>query len=67
MRVRGDELAPEVQAGDAVQVREQDRAVEGVLAVVTVPGCDEALVRRYDPTAHDRVAGVVTWVFRRLP
>lgn len=63
--MRGDHLAPEIQPGDTLQVRQQDHAGEGDLAVV-LAAAGEATVRPYCAADRREVLGVVTWIYRRL-
>jgi SOS-response transcriptional repressor LexA len=62
VRLKSDRLAPEIQAGDTLTVREADTAEPGQLAVVLAD--DRATVERY--SAQGRVLGVVTNVYRDL-
>lgn len=64
LRVRGDRLAPEVQDGDVLAVREAVSAAEGAL-VVAVDGKGEARPERC--RAGLEVRGVVTDLYRRVP
>lgn len=64
LRMRSDRLAPAIQPGDHLTVRQADTAEPGQLVVTAGTTC-EARVDHYDGTGE--VVGIVTHVYRRVP
>jgi SOS-response transcriptional repressor LexA len=60
LRMRSDHLAPEIQEGDHLVVRQQDHAEEGQLVVALVDDGESTTVRRHAAGDEGVVIGLVT-------